>query len=88
LAHDVEQSLRDHVGTDALGSAIDEDHELVAPHPPDGVRPAQRALHSPGDQDQQVVASFVAERVVDVLEVVEVDEQHRAKGVGAAVALK
>ena len=36
-----------------------------------------------GDRDQQLVADRVAERVVDGLEVVEVDEQHRDASAGA-----
>ena len=39
-----------------------------------------------GDHDQQLVAAGMAEAVVDVLEAVEVDEQHRRPGARRALA--
>ncbi len=68
LAHHVEQPLGDELGGDADGAAVDEDDELVATHPPDGVDVAQRRVRRVGDRLQQLVAGVVAERVVDVLE--------------------
>jgi hypothetical protein len=51
--------------------------ELVAPEAGDGVA-APRQAHQPSRHlDEDVVAGLVPERVVDRLEVVEVDEDHR-----------
>ncbi len=51
------------------------DGELVAAEPRDGVRPAQDLLEAPAQLGEQAVAALVTERVVDLLEAVEVDEQ-------------
>ena len=51
--------------------------ELVAAEAGDHVAGAQHAAQALGDDLEQAVAGAVAERVVDDLEVVEVDEQHR-----------
>ena len=55
-----------------------QDRELVAAEPGHGVRRAQRARQPLADQLEQAVAVVVAERVVDLLEVVEVHDHHRA----------
>ena len=60
-------------------------HELVAAEPRDGVRLAHRAGQPLRDRLQQLVAGIVAERVVDALEVVEIEEQ---AGDVRAVALR
>ena len=44
------------------------------------VSPARSAPQPPRDRDQQLVAARVAERVVDRLEAVEVDQQHADGG--------
>ena len=59
------------------------DAELVAAEPGDGVALAERLLQPVGDLLQQAVAGVVAERVVDLLEVVEVDQHHGGGGVRA-----
>ena len=41
--------------------------------------PARRGLQAPGDLDQHAVAELVPERVVDGLEVIEVEQQHGAR---------
>ena len=62
--------------------------ELVAAEPRDEARVARDLAQSLADFGQDAVAEFVAERVVDGLEVVEVEEQHgdvragRARGRG------
>ena len=70
---------------DALGDAVDvlagagarQDHdELVAAEPDAEVRGAAGIAHALGGHDQHVVAGGVAERVVDLLEAVEVELQH------------
>ena len=53
------------------------DRELVAAEAGDDVVGAQHAAQPLGHGDEQPVAGAVPERVVDELEVVEVDEQHR-----------
>ena len=68
-------------GQDPLGDQIratdDEHDEFVAAEPADRVRLAQDALDPRRDHPQQLVADGMAERVVDALEAVEVDEHRR-----------
>ena len=59
-----------------VGRAADEDGEVVAAEARDDVRVLDAAHEPGGDAAQQLVADRVAERVVDALEVVEVDEHH------------
>src|SRR6185436_20336001 len=73
----------DLLGGDRVGGVGDQDGELVAPHPGGRVARADGLRDAPADRDQQLVADRVPERVVDLLEVVEVDEQH-AHRAGAA----
>ena len=54
-----------------------EDRELVAAEARDRVAGAQLAVQARADRAQQLVAGVVAERVVDDLQVVEVQEQQR-----------
>ena len=54
--------------------------ELVAAEPADGVAGADRAAQPGGDLPQQLVAGRVAERVVDLLEAVEVAEEDAEVG--------
>ena len=54
-----------------------QDHELVAAETGDRVAVAHQLRETAGDRHQQFVADLVAEGVVDGLELVEVDEQHR-----------
>ena len=57
------------------------DHdELVAAEAPERVGAAHDAIESCGDRPEQFVARAVAERVVDGLEVVDVDEQRCHRG--------
>ena len=64
------------------------DRELVAAEPGDDVLRAHGVAQPARDGDEQRVADGVAERVVDDLEVVDVDEQHpeRAGAVGELAA--
>ena len=57
--------------------ALHHDDELVAAESGQHVALAQRRAQPLGHDLQQLVADLVAEAVVDRLEVVEVDEQHR-----------
>ena len=62
------------------------DDELVAGDAADAVHRAGRALQPLGDLRQHLVAARVPEGVVDELEPVEVDEQHRGVRLRAATA--
>ena len=56
-------------------TSFEQDGELVAAEPGDGVARAQRRDERPAICDQQLVAGQVAEAVVDDLEAVEVEEE-------------
>jgi hypothetical protein len=58
-----------------VGDVAEADRELVAAEPGQRVTRAQHALEPAGGLRQQAVAGAVAERVVDDLEVVEVQEK-------------
>ena len=60
---------------DRLG-LVDDHDELVAAHAADDAGPSDAADHAVGDHGEQVVAGGVAERVVDLLEPVDVDVEH------------
>jgi hypothetical protein len=62
--------------------AAQEDAELVAPEARDDVALAQRLAQPRADAAQQLVADVVAERVVELLELVEVDHQQRERLLG------
>jgi len=64
------------------------DNELIAAGAVDGVLLAHGALETPGDADQVRIADGVAQRVVDRLEVVEVDEQQRKGPAGTDQAVE
>ena len=68
---------------DLVGVVGEHDGELVAAEPGDGVAVAQLVLQPLGEGAQQPVARLVAEGVVDLLEVVEVEEQERDGVAGA-----
>ena len=59
-----------------MRDVLEQDRELVAAEPRHGVAHAQRGAQARRDRLQHPVAGGVAERVVDRLEVVEVQEQH------------
>ena len=83
----VEQLLRDPAQHRRLVEVLDDHHELVAAEAREQVGLAQRRRQRAGHALQQLVADPVAERVVDVLEAVEVDEQH-ADAAAAALRLR
>ncbi len=66
-----------------VGQLLEQERELVAPEPGDRVHRAQHRLQAVGEPRQQAVAGGVPERVVDLLEVVDVEEQHGDRGVVA-----
>ncbi len=83
LVERVEQALGDELGPCRQRHPLGDHHELVPAEAAQRVGVAYCAAESGGDPPQKLVADAVAERVVDVLEVVEVDEQHRRRGLVA-----
>ena len=65
-----------------VGRRRRQDAELVAAQPRDGVAVAQAVDEPLGDELEQLVAVLVAERVVDLLELVEVQHQERQRLAG------
>jgi hypothetical protein len=76
--------LREHLHRLGVRRVVDEQRELVAAEPRGGVRRAHRRRQPPGHRRQQLVAGAVAHRVVDHLEVVQVDEEDADGALGAA----
>lgn len=66
---------------------LQQDAELVAAQPRDRVLRAHHLRQSVGRGDQELVAGLVPHRVVDGVEVVEVQEEHRQGDVVPAVTL-
>ena len=71
----VDDPCRDLLDLGGVRGALDEDRELVAAEPRRDVVGAQGGGEASGDGDQQLVARSVPHRVVDELEVVEVDQE-------------
>src|SRR5439155_8932896 len=67
---------------------VHDDRELLAAEPADHVLRAYDGAQSLGEETEQLVADGVAVDVVDVLEVVDVEHQHREGPVGAARLLQ
>ena len=65
---------------------LEQHGELVAAQPGSGVTLPDRLADALGDALEQLVADGVAEAVVDVLEVVEVEEHHDERLGGTAAA--
>ena len=86
LLHHIEEAFGDQFGGHHGVAPVDQDDEFVTTHPPDRVRPAQRARQAGGDRHQQTVSGLVAEGVVDDLEVIDVDIEGSAGRPAAAVA--
>ena len=81
-----EQTLGDQLGTGRKRELCGDDDELVAAEAPDRVGLAHDRVEPRGDRAQQIVAGGVAQRVVDRLEVVEIDEQRGDRRLLAAGA--
>ena len=80
------QALGDDRGAADVADVVEQQRELVAAVARDGVAGAQRAFDPLRDRHQQAVADEVAERVVDELEAVEVEEQHGAAELAVVAA--
>ncbi len=78
----LQKRLRDDLAAVSIGR-VEQHGELVAAEARRCVRRAHRPLDTTTDLGEHVVADRVAERVVDRLEVVEIDEQHRSRTVAA-----
>ena len=65
-----------------LVAGVEHDRELVAAEPRQRVARPQRLLQARADLAQHLVAGVMAERVVELLEAVEVDQQQRDLAVG------
>ena len=77
LAEGFDDPLGDAAGGWHVGRAGQQDGELVAAQTRHRVRLAQRLAQARADQLEQAVPDQVAERVVDFLEAVEIEQQHR-----------
>ena len=66
-----------------VADVLGEHGELVAAEAGDGVARAQGLLDPGGDGREQLVAGGMTEAVVDELELVEVEEEHRNRGLAA-----
>ena len=75
--HRGEDPSRNRHGALRLVDALDQDRELVAAEPRARVLGPDARADPLGNHDQEIVSSRVAKAVVDGLEVVEVDEEHR-----------
>ena len=56
---------------------LQQDHELITAQPGDGITLTDPLGQPCGTNSQQVVADRMAERIVDVLEAIEIEKQHR-----------
>jgi hypothetical protein len=81
-----DDSLRDDVDIGHARDAGEQHDEFVTARSRHDVAVAQRLGDPVGDQAQHFVTDVVAERVVDRLETVEVDEQEREAAVVVAFA--
>ncbi len=86
LMHDLQDPLGDELGGALQGRFVDQDHELVTAHAPDRVRFPQAGRQPRRHRLQEAITSGVAQRVVDILEPVQIHEQRRARGAVAPVA--
>jgi hypothetical protein len=86
-AQRLEDSFGDLDGDRARVVFDDDDRELVAAEAGDEVVGTDAVLESGGQLDEKGVAALMTEGVVDVLEIVDVDEQH-ALVAGPAVAVR
>eukprot|EP01136_Pigoraptor_vietnamica_P033089 Opistho-1_new@95611 len=86
LPQHLEHAPRNGLGTARIG-LVQQHHELVATEPRHGVDLAQAGLQPLGHLDEHAVAEHVTERVVDLLEAVEVEEQQRERRLDFALAM-
>ena len=73
----LDNASREHGGLFARIDVLLEHHELVAAEAGHEIFRPQHGAQAIGDGAEQVVAARMAQRVVDLLELIEVDEQQR-----------
>ena len=76
LDHRLADALRERRSVGGLLHLRHDDGELVATHARDHVELARAAAQTLADELEQLVADMVAERVVDALEMVEIEAKH------------
>jgi hypothetical protein len=81
-----EQPLRERLQLGLSARCRIEDRELVAADPRKPLSGADARLQTPRGIDKQRIAGFVAERAVDPLEVVEIDDERGERASGGAYA--
>ena len=79
--------LRNGLGVGDVAQAFDQQRELVATEARDDVALAHASAQAFAHRAQHEIAAAVTHRIVDVLEVVEIEEQHRDAGIAAARAI-
>ena len=72
-----DDALRQRGGLGGIGDRGLHDHEFIAAHSGDGVGLAHQGAQPVGDDLQQLVAGVMAERVVDGLELIEIEMMDR-----------
>ena len=81
-------ALSDHLGSTGQRYPLGQNHELVPPETPDRVTRPQDATQPTGHHLQQLITGPVTERVVRVLEVVQIDEEDGQRLAGPARPLQ
>jgi hypothetical protein len=79
LAKHLQKALGHQLGSDVERRRVEEDDELVSSHPPNGIALPHHTGQARGDRAQQLVTGRMTERVVDLLEAVDVDVE-RCRG--------
>ncbi len=80
--------LRDARGVGLAADVLEQDRELVAAEPREGVAGAQAGLEPPGELHEEIVSREVPHAVVDALEAVEVEEDDGEEEVARAAPLR
>src|SRR5689334_16467617 len=88
LAQMIDDAARETGGVLGAPDVLLEHHELVAAEAGDEILRTQHLAQPLGNRAEQLVAAGMAERVVDLLELVEVDEQQRRLPIGLARRLE
>ena len=88
LAQAIDDAAGEACGIFAGMDVLLEHDEFVAAEAGDKILGPQHFAQAVGDRAQQLVAAGMAERVVDLLELVEVDEQQRRQLIGALLGGK
>ena len=82
----LKQTFGDQLGAGLHRDVLGDHDELVAAETPERVGAANDAVQPGSDRTQELISDAVTERVVDALEVVQVDEQRGDRSLGAGRA--